>query len=144
MDGIMSNSSMSIAPENPRKFPMKPDSLKQATPTFAERIGRMLGRAWRSVLRLEGKAGEWLTAQGLPSIVAQALPLLFRFAVLGVALYAAFWLALMLVFLIVAAEVARNYDWSWMREPEWRDGPAGFGLYTSDDFRIDTYAHDDD
>jgi hypothetical protein len=38
----------------------------------------MLGRAWRGVLRLERKAGEWLTAQGLPSIVAQTLPLLFE------------------------------------------------------------------
>jgi hypothetical protein len=134
----------SIAPEI-QGNPMKPNTLKQGTsPTFAERLGRTLGRMWRGVLRLEGKAGEWLTAQGLPPGIAQILPLFFRLAVLGVALYVAFWLAALLIFAIVATEAARNYDWSWMWEPEWRDGPAGFGLYTSDDFRLDTYAHDDD
>jgi hypothetical protein len=115
-----------------------------ARPSFAERIGRTLGRAWRGFLRREKDAREWLTAQGLPPIVAQALPLILRFAALGVALYLAFWGAMLLVLAIVAAESARNYDWSWMWEPEWREGPAGFGLYTSDDYRLDTYAHDDD
>jgi hypothetical protein len=116
-----------------------------AQPSFAERIGRMLARAWRGFLRREKDAREWLTAQGLPPIVAQALPLILRFAVLGVALYVAFWLAMLLVLAVMTAGSARNCNWNWMREePEWKDGPVGYGLYTYDGFRIDLHVYDDD
>jgi hypothetical protein len=115
---------------------MKPNSLKPSTsPTFAERIGRMLGRAWRGVLRREQNAGAWLMAQGLPPGIAKALPLLLKLAVLGVALYAAFWVVALLVFAIVAAEAAR-YN-AWQKQPEWRDGHEGIGLYTHDGICID-------
>ena len=69
-DGIMSNRSMTTTPlhQNSRIAmkldTLKPNPLKPDTPpTFAERIGRMLGRAWRGVLRLERNACAWLTAR---------------------------------------------------------------------------------
>jgi hypothetical protein len=107
---------------------MKPNPLQQAALTFAERLGRMLGRAGRGVLRLEEKAGEWLATQGIPPGIAKVLPLLLRFAVLGVALYAAFWAAALFVCAAVAVWNARNADWE-TPEPEWRNGLAGYGLY---------------
>ncbi|MDR2452471.1 MAG: DUF3742 family protein [Candidatus Accumulibacter sp.] len=123
---------------------MKPNTLKPvASSTFAERFGRMLGRAWRGVLRLERNAGEWLMAQGLPAGIAKVLPLTFRLAVLGVALYVAFWLTALLVFAVMAAEAARNTDWE-TPEPERRNGLAGHGLYTHDGVRIDPYIYEDD
>jgi hypothetical protein len=124
---------------------MKPNTLKStASPACAERIGRTLGRAWRSVLRLERNACAWLMAQGLPTGIARALPLILRLAVLGVVLYAAFWLAILVISMAVAVWNARNANCNWMREPEWREGFSGYGLYTYDDFRIDPYFYEDD
>jgi hypothetical protein len=90
---------------------MKPNTQKPAaspaSPAFAERIGRTLGRAWRSVLRRERSTCEWLMAQGLPAGIARALPLFLKLAVLALVLYGAFWMALLLVAATVAAWSAR-------------------------------------
>jgi hypothetical protein len=126
-------------------------TMKRTAPnSFAERAGRTLGRMWRGFLRRERSACEWLTAQGLPPGIARALLLIVRLAVLGVALYVAFWVVLLWVFAIVAARMARNTDWEmpelspkW-KEPEWREGLEGYGLYTYDEFRIDPYFYEDD
>jgi hypothetical protein len=124
---------------------MKLNTQKPAVPAaFAERIGRTLGRTWRGVLRLERNACAWLMAQGLPAGIAKALPLIFRLAVLGVVLYAAFWLAVLALSIAVAVWNARNGNCNWMREPEWMNGPAGFGYYTYDGYRIDPHVFDDD
>ena len=54
------------------------------------------------------------------------------------------WLALLLVLVMVVAWMARNADLGdELPEPEWRNGPAGFGLYTYDGFRIDPHVEDD-
>jgi hypothetical protein len=112
---------------------MKPNMQKPAaSPAFAERIGRALGRAWRGVLRRERSAGEWLMAQGLPAGIARALPLFLKLAVLALVLYGAFWMALLLGFAFAGAWVARHTDWNEEQEPEWRIGVAGFGLYRGD------------
>ncbi|MPN10034.1 hypothetical protein SDC9_157327 [bioreactor metagenome] len=40
--------------------------------------------------------------------------------------------------------MARNSDLGdELPEPEWRNGPTGFGLYTYDGFRIDPHVEDD-
>ena len=84
--------------------------MKRTAPnSFAERAGRALGRAWRGFLRRERSACEWLVSQGLPPGIAKALLLIFRFAVLGVALYAAFWLALLLGVEVVAVWTSERY-----------------------------------
>ena len=118
---------------------MKPNPLEPGTPpACAERMGRALGRIWRGVLRRERKAGEWLTAKGLPPGIAQALPLLVKLAVLGVALYAAFWAALVLMGIVVVAWGWWNAEPDWTREePEWREGHSGFGLYDKNEWRYD-------
>ncbi|MFT3802313.1 MAG: DUF3742 family protein [Burkholderiaceae bacterium] len=113
--------------------------------TFAERTGRALGRMWKGALRQERKACGWLMARGLPAGAATALLWLVKLAVLGVLLYAAFWLALLLVFGVAAAWAARNAEPEpQFPEPEWRNGPAGYGLYTYDGYRIDPHVFDDD
>ena len=106
---------------------MKPNTLEPGTPpACAERMGRALGRIWRGVLRRERKAGEWLTAKGLPPGIAQALPLLLKLAVLGVALYAAFWVAAVMIGIMVGVWRFRHDE---CEEPEWDWGCQGFGLY---------------
>lgn len=113
---------------------------------FAERLGRTLGRAWRSCARLDRRAQGWLLARGWAPGIAKAALLAVKLAAIGVLLYTAFWLALLLAFALVGAWVVRNDDGSYDEEhkPEWRYGPAGYGLYTHDDYRIDPHDPEDE
>ncbi|HEJ3177231.1 DUF3742 family protein [Pseudomonas aeruginosa] len=117
-----------------------------AQTTFAERLGRTLGRAWRSCARLDRRAQGWLLARGWAPGIAKAALLAVKLAAISVLLYTAFWLALLLAFALVGAWVVRNDDGSYDEEhkPEWRYGPAGYGLYTHDDYRIDPHDPEDE
>ena len=117
-----------------------------AQTTFAERLGRTLGRAWRSCARLDRRAQGWLLARGWAPGIAKAALLAVKLAAIGVLLYTAFWLALLLAFALVGAWVVRNDDGGYDEEhkPEWRYGPAGYGLYTHDDYRIDPHDPEDE
>lgn len=110
----------------------------------AECFGRWLGGLWRAYVGCERQATAWLVVQGLPAGGATALLWIVKLSVLGLLLNGAFWLAMLLVFAVVAASVARNVDTDETPEPEWRNGPAGFGLYSYDGHRIDPHVSDDD
>jgi len=74
-----------------------------AQTSFAERLGQMLGRMWRGYVRQERKANGWLVERGIPAVGATALLWIIKLVVLGVLLYVAFWLALLLVCAVAAA-----------------------------------------
>lgn len=78
---------------------MKPS----AQTTFAERAVRALGRMWRAYRRQDWKVSDWLVAQGMPASLAKATLVVVKLVLLGVLLYVAFWLALLLVFAVAAA-----------------------------------------
>ena len=110
----------------------------------AERLGRSFGRGWRAYVRGERRASNWLVSKGVPAAGATALVWMVKLVALGVLLYTTFWLALVMVCVMVVAWMARNTDLGEeLPEPEWRNGPAGFGLYTYDGFRIDPHVEDD-
>lgn len=110
----------------------------------AERLGRAFGRGWRAYARGERRASNWFVSKGMPRAGASALVWVVKLAALGALLYTTFWLALLLVCVMVVAWMARNADFGdELSEPEWRNGPAGFGLYTYDGFRIDPHVEDD-
>jgi hypothetical protein len=117
-----------------------------AQPSFAERIGRTLGRMWRAALRFDHKAHGALVAHGMNANLAAGILWVLRIALLGIVLYGAFWVALLLAFAYTGAWMARNTDWERKDdlEPEWRNGTAGFGLYTYDEYRIDPHVFDED
>lgn len=69
----------------------------------AERLGRWTGGMWSGFVRRERQVAGWLVARGLSAGAATALLWVVKLAVLGVLLYAMFWLALLLVLAIVAA-----------------------------------------
>ena len=97
----------------------------------AERLGRSFGRGWRAYARGERRASNWLVSKGVPMAGATVLLWTVKLVVLGLLFYAVFWMA-------------RNADLNdELPEPEWRNGPAGFGLYTYDGFRIDPHVQDD-
>jgi len=110
----------------------------------AERLGRSFGRGWRAYARGERRASSWLVSKGVPAAGATALVWMVKLVALGVLLYTTFWLAMLLVCVMIVAWMARNADLGEeLPEPEWRNGPAGFGLYTYDGFRIDPHVEDD-
>ena len=101
------------------------------------RLGRGAGRAWRGYLRREQRVAGWLVACGVPAGAATAVLGIVKLAVLGMLLYTVSWLALLLVFAVVTAWLARNADEDDEKQPELRDGHSGVGLYDRDDWRID-------
>ena len=104
---------------------------------WSHRLGRGAGRAWRGYLRREQRVAGWLVTRGVPAGAATAVLWIVKLAVLGMLLYAASWLALLLTFAVVAAWLARNADEDDEKQPELRDGHSGVGLYDKDDWRID-------
>ncbi|WP_240472559.1 DUF3742 family protein [Pectobacterium brasiliense] len=112
--------------------------------SIAERFGRWLGRGWGGYVRCEQQISCWFVDQGMPVRVAFALLWIAKLTLLGLLLYTAFWLALLLIFVVAAALMANSAGISdEPPKPEWRNGPAGFGLYTYDGFRIDPHIDDD-
>ncbi|HEX7638015.1 MAG TPA: DUF3742 family protein [Burkholderiaceae bacterium] len=121
--------------------------MKSTAPsTFAERVGRSLGRLWWQGARADRRAMHWLMAKGWPSAAARAAMLAIKVAAFVVLLYAMFWLALLLGLMLAGAWMMQKSSASHDDEhrPEWKDGPAGFGLYTYDGYRIDPHVSDDD
>lgn len=104
---------------------------------WSHRLGRGAGRAWRGYLRREQRVAGWLVMRGVPAGAATAVLWIIKLAALGVLLYSAFWLGLLLAFAVVAAWLARNADEDDEKQPELRDGHSGVGLYDKDDWRID-------
>jgi len=112
--------------------------------TTAERFGRWLGRGWRGYVRGEQRVLAWLVAKGVPMAVAAVLVWAVKLAILGGLLYVAFWVALLILFTMVAGWAAKNpdqdnEDYPWAQEDELRYGEAGFGIYTADGHRIDPH-----
>lgn len=106
-----------------------------------------LGRAARRVLRGYGRGEQqtvgWLVSNGLPAELTWGAAWIVRLAIVAILLNAAFWVALLLLFGIAAAWVARNTDWDDDESPEWREGHSGFGLYDRKEWRHDIGVYDD-
>lgn len=109
----------------------------------AERFGRAVSRGWRVYVGGERRMSNWLASKGMPVAGVTGLLWAVKLAVLGALLYFAFWLALLLIFLIAVAQGDWNTELD-LPEPEWKDGPAGFGLYTYDGYRIDQHDPNDE
>jgi hypothetical protein len=88
-----------------------------AQTTFAERLGRTLGRAWRGCARLDQQAQGWLRAQGLAPGAARTVSLVVKLAAFAALLYRAFWLALLIVGLVVV---------TWMAKQDHDEGDSDF------------------
>lgn len=81
---------------------------KSTRSNTAERFGRWLGRGWGGYMRCEQHAVVWMVAHGLPAGGAKVLVWVVKLIVFGVLLYVAFWLALLLLFVVAAAWVVQG------------------------------------
>ena len=111
--------------------------------TSAKRAGRRLGRAGRRVARRETKSIQWLAGNEFPVGLVRVVFWIMTLANIGVLLYTAFWLALLVVFALIVAWLVRNADLDDEKQPELRAGHSGVGLYAKDDWRIDMGDPDD-
>lgn len=114
--------------------------------SIAERLGCALGRGWRAYARGERRASNWLMSKGVPAAAAAALVWVVKLVALGVLLYTTFWLAVLLLLGVAAAWMAGNSakgDDRWAQQDELRNGEAGFGLYSSNDQRLDPHDPND-
>ncbi|MCK9504569.1 MAG: DUF3742 family protein [Porticoccaceae bacterium] len=114
------------------------------TERWAHRAGCKAGRAWRGFVRQDRRAIEWFVKHGWTAGLAKAMLWAFKLIVLGILLYVAFWLALVLVFGFLVAWAARNVGLGDEQSPQWRLGLLGFGLYHPDGSRIDPHDPDDE
>lgn len=98
--------------------------------TFAERIGRTLGQLWHVLMRLDRKANGWLVEQGWAPRATKAMLLVAKLVVLGLLIYLAFWLALLLSLAVAAAWAARNSEheeseeWAIGEQAEHKNNPG--------------------
>jgi hypothetical protein len=77
--------------------------------------------------------------------MAKGISWAVKFAVFAILLNGVFWLGLLLAFAVIAAWTARNADWDEEENrTKWRYGPAGYGLYSSDGYRIDPHDPEDE
>lgn len=96
----------------------------------AERFGRRIGRMWRGFVRREHQVAGWLVAHGLSAGAVTALLWGVKLAVMGVLMYVAFWLALLLVITIIAAWAAQRgaldeeFEWPFTDLDELRKTPG--------------------
>jgi fatty acid desaturase len=112
---------------------------------WSHRLGRGAGRVWRGYLRREQRVAGWLVTRGVPAGAATAVLWIAKLAVLGMLLYTVSWLVLLLAFAVVATWLVQHDDPDQEEpQPEWREGPNGFGLYDKSDWRIDPHVTDDD
>jgi hypothetical protein len=108
---------------------MKPSKTIAQT-TFAERLGRALGRTWQAALRLDRKAQGALAAHGMNAALATGILWAVRIALLGLALYGAFWAALLLVAVFVVGQIGqRSAEIFPVEKGQWRDDSEGYGYY---------------
>ena len=103
----------------------------------AERTGAAVARGCRRLRQQERKLIAWFTSKGWNTRAVTLFVRAVELVTLGVLLYAAFWLALLLLFALAVAWTVLNTGWQDDKQPEIRDGHSGIGLYDKDDWRID-------
>jgi len=72
----------------------------------AEHFGRWLGRGWRGYVRGERRVSAWLADKNVPVPVAAALVWTVKLAALGVLLYVAFWIAILVISVVAGMWIA--------------------------------------
>ena len=95
----------------------------------AERLGRSVGRGWRAYARGERRLASWLASKGVPVVGAALALWVVKLAVLGLLLYVAFWIAVVVLGVMVAGWVAaasthEDEEWPFTDLTELRKTPG--------------------
>ncbi len=83
----------------------------------AYHLGHRVGRVWRGLASREQRAVAWLVDHGWAPGLARTMPWAIKLLVVGTLIYAAFWLALLLLFAAAAGRaVSASHP---VEEDEW-------------------------
>ena len=88
-----------------------------ASSNSAEAIGRRLGQVWRNIARREFGAVRWMTAHGMPPLLAQSLLWAVKIVLVATLVYVALWLALLVAVVLIAGGLAKHANNR--QQPEW-------------------------
>lgn len=88
-----------------------------STVTKAEQIGQRFGRGWRRLVREEARVMRWMVGLGMPRLTADSTLWIVKLALFATLLYAAFWIAVVLGIVLIAATVAQHADQE--ERPHW-------------------------
>jgi hypothetical protein len=96
--------------------------------TTAARLGGWLGGRWKKILHLQVQLLNWQHTMGVPSVIAKTLIWILNICLIGLLLYVAFWMAVLLLLAIGVARLAAH-SVTPLDEGEWRSGSEGYGYY---------------
>ncbi|KHN52942.1 hypothetical protein OI70_19045 [Dickeya fangzhongdai] len=94
--------------------------MNMTTHSSTARFGQWLGRKWRAYIRNERQVAEWLAVKGMSPGVTTAVLWVVKLLVFTILLYAAFWLAVVLIGVAVLAFVSSNIGFD--HEDDWPIG----------------------
>ncbi len=120
-------------------------ATRSRSPRRAYWLGRVVRRAWQGYERVERRVIGRLAAKGWPVGGARALLWIAKLGVLAILLYAAVWMAFVLILVVACLWMVAHADLEQDDpQPKWRDGLLGFGLYHPDGSRIDPHDPDEE
>lgn len=74
----------------------------------SERIGRGLGRAWRTLLRADARLATWMIGHGLSPGIARVLLWTLKLGLISLLAFIALWLAVVFAVAVIAAHAVRS------------------------------------
>lgn len=108
--------------------------------------GKLLSKLLNGLLRLQVPVVNWLTGKGLSvSFAKRLLTALNLFLIVGLLFFILpTWIMLIVAFFAIAAYAGIDIDIPPPKEPEWRSGWDGYGLYNDVGWRLDGSSEDDE
>lgn len=98
----------------------------------AARVGARLGRVWLGYLRQEARITRWLKGHGISRVVSATMLWIVKLSVFAILLYVGFWIAVVLLAVLIAAGGALRADEE--EQPKWLEKDP-------DDHRDDLFYH---
>jgi len=119
--------------------------MTDRTLSRVQRFGSNARKAWLWVRCKENSFASWITSKGLPSPIAKLFVLLFNIALIAALVYLAIWAVIIIViaFILISSllnpDVMKNTTIQDDQGIKYKHGAAGFGLYSSDGYRVDNH-----
>ena len=114
--------------------------------TLFYRLGKALGQPLAWVLRKQRPVASWLAAKGIPLKLAKLILIaanLFILAALLLTIIPTWAMVIVVVLTIIIYAGGKIDPPPPSKEPEWRMGLGGFGLYDQYDIRVDPGDNED-
>lgn len=109
-------------------------------------IAKCLGKPLAWVLRKQIRLIEWLASKGLPLKAAKWLIIVIDlFILVNILLFILpHWVVVIAGFFYIFAYLGVDIDLPPPKEPEWRNGSDGYGLYNDIGWRLDGSSEDEE